>query len=641
MKINFKRLFISAVVLLIVVYSSFADVRLPKLVSDGMILQRETPVKIWGWADAGEKVNVKFNNQTIETITSTEGKWSVMLAPQKAGGPFEMTISGKNQIHLENILFGDVWFCSGQSNMETTLSRVSPLYEKEIETSANPEIRLFQVPVRWNFTQAQNDIQGGKWEEANPQNILKYTAVGYFFARGLYEKYKIPLGIIQCAAGGSAAESWISEETLRAFPEQHKIAEQLADSAYLSNLLTSERIAGKQWTEELNKNDKSSKLWASPEFDDSEWSVFQLPGNFKETIGFESGVIWFRNEIELPENCAGKPAYLEMGRIVDSDSVFVNGIFVGSVSYQYPPRRYNIESGILKPGKNLIAVRIVSQSANGGFIKDKPYQLTIASQKYDLKGSWKYSIAAKAGPAPVSTFLPSKPLGLFNAMLIPANNYTIKGVVWYQGETNAERPAGYAEVLKALIAEWRSLWNNSELPFLCVQLPEFMEAKAEPSESDWAVLRNEQLKILTVPNTSLIVTLGLGEWNDIHPMRKKEVSERLLLAAMKNVYGEKNRVASGPIYKSMKVKGNKIEISFTECGSGLKTADGKEPKYFAIAGTDQKFVWAKAEIRKNKVIVWSEKVQNPVVVRYAWADNPEGANLCNKEGLPASPFTTK
>lgn len=641
MKINHKKLIISAIVLLITINPSFGDVRLPKLVSDGMILQRETPVKIWGWADAGEKVNVKFNNQTFETIASADGKWIVMLPPQKAGGPFEMTISGKNQIQLKNILLGDVWFCSGQSNMETTLSRVSPLYEKEIETSANPEIRLFQVPVRWNFSQPQNDIQGGKWEEANPQNILKYTAVGYFFARGLYDKYKIPVGIIQCAAGGSAAESWISEETLKAFPEQYAIGKQLADSAYLSNLLTSERNAGKQWTDEFVKNDISSKSWANPMFDDAEWPVFQLPGNFKETIGFESGSIWFRKEIDLPENCAGKPAYLEMGRIVDSDSVFVNGIFVGSVSYQYPPRRYNIEKGILKAGKNSVTVKVISQSGNGGFIKDKPYQLTIAGQKYDLKGSWKYNIGAKVRPAPVSTFLPSKPAGLFNAMLRPVSSYTIKGVAWYQGETNAERPAGYAEVLKALIAEWRSLWNNSELPFLCVQLPEFMEAKAEPTESDWAVLRNEQLKILTVPNTSLIVTLGLGEWNDIHPMRKKEVGEKLLLAALKNVYGEKNLVPSGPIYKSMKVKGNKIEISFAECGSGLKTADGKEPKYFAIAGADQHFVWAKAEIRKNKVIVWSEKVQNPVVVRYAWADNPEGANLCNKEGLPASPFTTK
>lgn len=629
-------------IFLLLLYSFLvqAEVRLPKLVSSGMVLQCNSQVKIWGWADSNEEISLKFNGLEFTTTATADGKWTIMLPPQNAGGPFDMTISGKNTIHLNNILFGEVWLCSGQSNMETTLSRVSPLYEKEIETSENQQIRLFQVPVKWNFRTPQNDIQGGKWEEANPQNILKYTAVGYFFARGLYEKYKIPVGIIQCAAGGSAAESWLSEETLSAFPEQYKIARQLADSAYLSNLLVSERNAGKKWNEKLVKTDKSNPLWSAPAFDDTDWQTFQLPGNFRETIGFESGIVWFRKEIELPENFAGKPAYLEMGRIVDSDSVFINGIFVGSVSYQYPPRRYNIEPGILKTGKNVIAVRVVSQSGNGGFIKEKPYQLTVDEQSLDLQGNWKYKVGAKTENAPVSTFLPSKPVGLFNAMLHPISGYTIKGVAWYQGETNAERPTGYASVLKSLIAGWRGLWN-SNLPFLIVQLPEFMEEKTEPAESDWAVLRNEQLKILSVPGTSLIVTLGLGEWNDIHPLRKKEVSDRLLQAALKNVYGEKNLVVSGPIYKSMKIKGNKIEISFNECGKGLKTADGKEPKYFAIAGADKKFVWAKARIKNNKIIVWSKNVKNPVIVRYAWADNPKGANLCNSDGMPASPFSTE
>lgn len=639
---SFYRAKLLSFLLLLISFSVFAEVRLPKLVSDGMVLQHETPVRIWGWANAGEKVTMSFNNQLFETTTSAEGKWTIILPPQKAGGPHSMELSGENRITLKNILFGDVWLCSGQSNMETPMSRVAPLYEKEIATSANSGIRLFQVPVRWNFRQPQDDILGGKWEEANPQNILKYSAVGYFFARGLYEKYKIPVGIIQCAAGGSAAESWLSEETLKAFPEQFAIAKQLSDSVYLGNLLATEQAASQQWFGELNKSDKGHQgiSWTSADFDDSSWPESLLPGNFRETMNFESGVVWLRKEINLPENLAGKPTYLEMGRIVDSDSVFVNGHFVGSVGYQYPPRRYNITEGITKPGKNRITVRVVSQSVSGGFIKDKPYQLTIDGQKSDLKGSWKYSIGAKTGPAPVSTFLPSKPLGLFNAMFKPVSHYTVKGVIWYQGETNAERPAGYANVLSALIAEWRSLLNDSNLPFLCVQLPNYLEEKTEPSESDWAILRNEQMKILSVHNTSLVVTLGLGEWNDIHPLRKKEVSERLLLAARKNVYGEKNLVVSGPLYQSMEIKKNKIEITFSECGSGLTTSDQKEPGYFAIAGADKKFVWAKTEIKNNKVIVWNKNIKNPVSVRYAWADNPNGANLCNKEGLPASPFTT-
>ncbi|MDP3434704.1 MAG: sialate O-acetylesterase, partial [Bacteroidota bacterium] len=243
LKIFFSILFL----ILLIIQTGYSQVRLPRLVSDGMILQRETPVKIWGWASAGENIKLSFSNQSFETVTPADGKWTITLPAQKAGGPFEIKITGSNQIILKDILFGDVWLCSGQSNMETPMSRVAPLYSPEIETSTNPNIRLFQVPVRWNYNEPQEDIQGGKWEAANPQNILKYTAVGYFFARDLYEKYKIPVGIIQCAAGGSSAESWISEELLKAFPEQYKIAKQLSDTTYLKNLLNSERTALWKW----------------------------------------------------------------------------------------------------------------------------------------------------------------------------------------------------------------------------------------------------------------------------------------------------------------------------------------------------------------------------------------------------------
>jgi sialate O-acetylesterase len=623
---------------------AISEIHLPKLVSDGMVLQRETPVKIWGWANAGEKIKLSFNNQLFETITSADGKWLITIPPQKSGGPFDIEIAASNQIKLKNILFGDVWLCSGQSNMETSMSRVSPLYGKEIEICSNPNIRFFQVPVRWNYNEPQQDISGGRWEEANPENIMKYTAVGYFFARDLNAKFNIPIGIIQCAAGGSCAESWISEESLKAFPEQYKIAKQLSDSAYMSNLLVSEKEVQWKWFDELGKNDLGRKNipWFSPELDDSNWPTFQLPSSFVDAgMDFQNGAVWFRKEIDLPERCSEKPALLELGRIVDSDSVFVNGKFVGNITYMYPPRRYTVAPGILKTGKNIITVRVVSQSGIGGFIKDKPYKLDIDGQSFDLKGTWKYKIGAKCEPSPSSTYFPSKPLGLFNSMLYPVINYNIKGVVWYQGESNAERPTDYFSILSTLINEWRTLWNNDDLPFLCVQLPNFMEAKNEPSESNWAELREKQLKILSVPNTALIVTIELGEWNDIHPLRKKEVGQRLALAAEKLAYGNKKVVASGPVYQSMKGKGNKIEITFSNCGSGLSTNNGKELKHFAIAGADKKFVWAKAEIKGNKIIVWNDTLVHPEIVRYAWADNPAGANLCNKEGLPASPFTTE
>lgn len=635
---------VTVLLICFVAMAGVAEVRLPRLVSDGMVLQRDIPVKIWGWASAGETIAVRMGAQQFNTIASADGKWLVTLPAQKAGGPHEMEISGNNRITLKNILFGDVWLCSGQSNMETPMSRVAPLYGKEIETSANDQIRLFQVPVRWNYNRPQEDIQGGKWEMADPQSILKYSAVGYFFARDLYEKYRVPIGIIQCAAGGSSAESWISEESLKAFPEQYKIASQLADSTYMKNLLLTERNAQAKWFGELGKNDLGRKgtPWNSAGLDDSMWSVLQLPSSFKEAgVDFKSGVIWLRKEINLPGNCAGKPALLELGTIVDSDSAFINGKFVGTTSYQYPPRRYNVPAGILKSGTNQLTVRVVSQSGNGSLIKEKPYQLSVGDQKFDLKGSWKYNIGAQCGPSPVATFFPGKPLGLYNAMLSPIVNYTIKGMVWYQGESNADRASEYKTVLSTLIAEWRQLRGQGDLPFLFVQLPDFMEPRNEPSEGGWATLRNQQLKTLSVPNTAMAVTIGLGEKNDIHPLRKKEVGQRLALAAQKIAYGDRKVVASGPVYRSMKMKGNRIELSFSDCGSGLVSGDGNELKHFAIAGPDKKFVWAKAEIKGNKVIVWNEAIEKPVVVRYAWADNPAGANLYNREGLPASPFTTE
>jgi sialate O-acetylesterase len=621
--------------------TAFADVRLPKVISDGMVLQRETSLKIWGWADADEAIKLSLNQQTFETKAGADGKWTLVLPAQKAGGPFEMIIQGKNQITLKNILFGDVWLGSGQSNMETTMSRVSPLYQKEIAESANSQIRFFQVPVRWNYSGPQEDVEGGKWEEATPESILKYTAVGYFFARYINENYGVPVGILQCAAGGSPIEGWISLESLKQFPEQYKVAEQLSDPEYMKNLLKTEQEGQRKWFGDLADADLGHKgtPWYTPTFDDSAWPTFQLPAKFRDAkMDIQNGIVWVRRTVTLPASCDGKPALLEMGTIVDSDSVFVNGRFVGTTSYQYPPRRYQVPAGVLKSGENNITVKVIGQSFGGGFVTEKPYFLTIGDEKFDLKGTWKYQVAAKCGPSPSSTYFPGKPLGMFNAMLAPMTNYTVKGFLWYQGEANAGNAHEYTKAMTTLISEWRSLWGMGNLPFLYVQLPDYMEVKAEPSEGSWANMREAQLKTLSVPNTAMVVTLGLGEWNDIHPLRKKEVGERLAFAAEKMVYGKSNLVASGPLFKSMKVKKNKVEISFTEVGAGLTTNDGKELAHFAIAGADGKYMWAKAQIKGNKVIVWSDDVQKPVKIRYAWADNPAGANLYNKNGLPASPF---
>jgi sialate O-acetylesterase len=337
---------------------------------------------------------------------------------------------------------------------------------------------------------------------------------------------------------------------------------------------------------------------------------------------------------------AHMPTKLLLGRIVDADSVFINGVFTGTTGYQYPPRRYEIQAGVLHAGSNTIVIKVISNGGMGGFVPDKPYELIAGDTKIDLTGNWQYKLGASMKPTPGGITVKYKPSGLFNAMISPLLEFKIKGVLWYQGESNSDRYTEQKTLFPALINDWRKNWNQGNLPFLYVQLPNFMEAKDQPVESNWAMFREAQTQVLKLPATGMAVAIDIGEWNDIHPLNKLDVGKRLALAAEKVAYAEKNVAYSGPIYKSMKIKGNRIIIEFAHKGSGLIAHGNPELKQFSIAGDDKKFIWASAMIKKNKVIVWNDKINKPVAVRYAWADNPQGANLYNTEGLPASPFRT-
>jgi sialate O-acetylesterase len=609
-----------------------------------MVLQRDANVKIWGWADEGEKVTINFNGKTYTATTGSDGKWMVSLSPSKAGGPCNMEIKAANLITLKNILIGDIWICSGQSNMELSMDRVKDKYPDVIAHSDNPAVRQFLVPDRYNFKTPQEDLESGSWESANPQIVLNFTAVGYFFAKALFEKYNVPIGLINASLGGSPAQAWMSEDALKTFPEYLATAEKYKDSAYCNQVMEKDKAVSDAWYNRIRQIDEGlapgEKPWFDTSYNASQWPTMNMPGYWAdEELGPVNGVVWFRKEIDVPASMTGRPARLLLGRIVDGDETYVNGKLVGSVSYQYPPRRYDVPENLLKPGKNIIVVRVINNSGRGGFVLDKTYQLIAAGQTIDLKGQWQYKLGATMDPLPSSTFIQWQPLGLYNGMIAPLLNYSIKGVIWYQGESNTGNPLEYRKLFPTLIADWRQKWNQGDCPFLYVQLASFMEAKNEPSESNWAELRQAQLKTLAVPNTAMAVTTDIGEWNDIHPLNKEDVGKRLALAAQKVAYGDEKVIYSGPIYQSMKTEGNTISITFTNIGGGL-IAKGDELKYFSIAGADKKFVWAKAKIEADKIIVWSDDVPNPVAVRYAWADNPEGANLYNKEGLPASPFRT-
>lgn len=394
---------------------------------------------------------------------------------------------------------------------------------------------------------------------------------------------------------------------------------------------------------EMAKMDKGENQWNQPDWNDSDWGTMEMPGTWRENGVHVRGTVWMRKDFDVPASMEGRHARLSMGTLVHNDVVFVNGVYVGSTGYEYPPRRYQIPAGVLKKGKNTIAVKLNAPAGNGEFIKDKPYKIIGDAAEIDLTGTWKYRIGMDLSE--VEKYAArlknqrSVGSGLYNGMIYPIRHYKVRGALWYQGESNAGRAHEYASMMNALITNWRELWNMPEMPFLLVQLPNFMQKQEKPTDSGWARIREAQLHTFqTTPHTALAVTYDIGEWNDIHPLNKKDVAKRLFLGARKIVYGEKI-VHSGPVYESMEIKGNRIVLSFSETGGGLR-AKGGELQHFAIAGEDRKFVWAEAVIRGNKIIVSSKDVDKPVAVRYAWCDNPEGANLCNKEGLLASPFRT-
>ena len=621
--------------------SAFAQVRLPRLVGDGMILQRDVPAKIWGWAAPNEKISLKFRDETHETTADAAGTWEVTLPAQKAGGPWTIIVAASNTVRIDNILFGDVWLCSGQSNMETPVSRVTTLFGDEINGYSNPNVRYVKIPLTYDFHAPQTDVASCSWVTLTPTTAPEFSAVAYFFAREMSEKTGVPVGIINSSVGGSPAEAWMGEEALQAFPAHLNDMLLCRSDEFVADMQRLSSLPGRRWHTVLNERDKGlneSVKWSSPDYDDRAWQTVDL---FDKSWGRNgnrpaNGVFWFRKEVEIPAEYADRPAPLYMGRIVDADSVHVNGVFVGTTGYQYPPRNYTVPAKVLKAGKNIVAVRLVSQAGFPEFVPDKPYKIVLPDREISLEGEWKYNAGALMPPVPGGGIaFQNKPSGLYNAMIAPLKNHAVKGVLWYQGESNTGRHDEYYTLMTALIDGWRKLWNR-DLPFLLVQLANYMEPALVEQRSGWAELREAQRKLSqTVPNTALVVAIDVGEWNDVHPLNKKDVGKRLALQARRMVYGE-NIVSDGPVYQSHAVEGNEITLTFKPETADFMPVD--ELKGFAVAGADGVFKPARAQIVGNRVVVWNDAVAHPTKIRYAWANNPEGANLYNKSGLPASPF---
>jgi sialate O-acetylesterase len=623
--------------------TSFTQVKLPQLIRDSIVLQRDAKIKIWGWSTPNEKIKISFNKKSFKTKADAQGNWAVFLPSMKAGGPYTMNIDAGNHITLKDILIGDVWICTGQSNMVHQMALHAVRYADEVANANNPNIRHFWVPNVANMQGPQKDLPGGSWKWANPKDIGEFSAVAYFFAKQRYEKYHVPIGLINASWGGIPIEAMMSEEAFKEFPNILTTLQMNKDTAYIYGLSRRPNAGGPRPQQPQDKG--ITEKWYDPSYQPNGWKIINIPGYWEDQgIKDLDGAVWYRREIDVPASMTNVPAKVFLGRIVDADVLYINGKQVGNTTYMYPQRRYALPEGTLKPGKNLFVVRVTNNFGKGGFVPDKPYQLIAGKDTIDLKGYWDYKVGQVVvrqggfgGGGGIAA--QNQPSALYNSMIAPLVGYTMKGFLWYQGESNTGRPAEYAKLQPAMIQDWRAKWNQPNAPFLFVQLPGFMDYNYTPSESQWAQFREAQLKSLSVPNTGMAVAIDLGEWNDIHPDRKKPVGDRLALAAEKIAYGE-NIVYSGPIYQSQQIDGNKIILSFSNVGSGLITNDGEELSEFAIAGDDKKFVWAKATISGDKIIVSSDAVANPMYVRYAWADNPVNPNLYNKEGLPASPFRT-
>ena len=620
------------------------ELKLPALITDGMILQRNEEIKIWGWSQSQEKVKVIFKGKEYLTAANVEGEWSLFLPAQKVGGPYEMKITAAEiEITVSDILIGEVWLCSGQSNMELPMQRVEDRYKEEVKKAENDQITEIKLPITNNFKDENEDIEGAVWKKVSQDTIRDFSAVSYFFAKKLNEKYKVPVGILNASVGGSPVEAWMSRKSLADYPEYLKMADEFAEPEKIKKAEAHNIKINREWAAEVQQKDqglKNKPPYYDPAYDDAGWELVQIPGKFEQfNFANKNGVVWFRKELELTKAEAEKPARLWLGRIVDADTAYINGKRVGAVTYKYPPRKYKLQEGILKEGKNTIAVRVVVNDGQGEFVADKPYKLLIRENEIDLKGKWKYKVAAIIEEdKKEEIFIQWQPTGLFNAMIAPLLNYKIKGVCWYQGESNTGREEEYKDLFTKMIQLWRQRFKQGNLPFIYAQLPNF-----EPPENNereiWAAFRNAQREALKLENTAMTVNLDLGEWNDLHPLNKKDVAHRFYLAAKNLAYGE-DIVYSGPQFKKAVKKGKKIYIEFDLVDGGLKIK-GDKLKGFELAGADKNFKEAAAAVKNNRVLIWNEVINEPVYIRYAWRDNPVAANLYNQLDLPAGTFLEK
>ena len=627
--------------------SAGAKVVMPQMFQSGMVLQRGKPIPVWGTADAGERVLVSWCGKQYATTADASGRWRVDLPKMKAGGPYilevrgeklevsgeklEVSGEGSEVTRLTDVLVGDVWLCSGQSNMDVTIERVYPQYPDEIDRFDNARIRLLRVPNTTDTHGVRNDIMPTQWKTLTKEHAWQFSALGTFLGLRMFRETGVPQGIIVNSWGGTPIEAWISADSLRRdYPMMVERTRLYQDDDYVAAQQQANQRAADRWFQLLNERD------AFPA-DDAGWPAinqYDLAAHLQPlaTHGNYLGSVWLRQHVHIDKQHAGRPARFLLGTLFDQDYTYVNGQEVGRTYYQYPPRRYQIPEGLLREGDNVITVRFVNKYGIPHFIKEKPYMMIFSpGDTLRLSEQWLVGRGALMPSCPsADVSLQNLPTTLYNAVLHPLAPYALSGVVWYQGESNTGNPAPYADLLRKMMGNWRTLWNDPSMPFCIVQLANYMEPSDQPQESGWPQLREAQrLVAANDPHAELAVAIDLGETVDIHPLRKREVAERVGLC-MDKLMGRKAVVLSPQLLRS-DVEGSTVRLVFDQ---PLRTADVCE---FELAGADGRFVNAEAHAEGNRVEVRSEVAQ-PVRVRYAWKNNPIRANLYGQNGLPASPF---
>jgi sialate O-acetylesterase len=620
---------------------------LSPMFTDNMVLQRGMSDPVWGWTTPGASVTVRIAGKEAQAIAGTDGKWTAKLPPLPVGGPYTMDVSGLQSASLHNVLVGDVWLCSGQSNMQFGIGNGNNA-KQEIAAANYPQIRLFMAPTvvalspRESMPVSDNDPAESHWNVCTPQTIAQggwngFTAVGYFFGRDLHQNLHVPIGLIESNVGGTPAEAWTSAPALEKMPDfQNAVAQVVAERDQPDSL---SQLMG-AW---YQKNDPGQAgNWADPTYSDAGWETMTLPGYFQQAgladLTGINGIVWFRQKFDIPAEASGKDLTLHF-TADDNDTAWVNGTQVGATQGYQTPRAYTIPTALLKPTGNVIAVRVLDTGGFGGIYGASP-TLTVNvpnGPSIPLDNLWHIKLGAaltQTSPLPQDPTNTNTPTVLYNGMINPLIPYGIKGALWYQGENNAGKAVQYATLLPTMINDWRGRWNEGTFPFLIVQL-----AGWQPGGSNWPELRQAQwLTAKDEPNAGIATAIDIGDAQNIHPTDKQDMGKRLALVAEAQVYHEKV-ASSGPVYKSISIHGNVAQVTFQHDDGGLVAHGGPALTGFEIAGADKKWVSADAKLDGNAVVVSAPQVDHPVAVRYAWSGFP-ACSLYNGAGLPAFPFQT-